>query len=176
MGWVNQHESTGRCFFDYFISNDSIADFLSAFPAGVNVGATWDRNLAYLRGLAMGAEWKGKGADVLLRPAVGPLGRFPDGGRNWEGFSPDPYLSGEMVGPTIRGIQENGIMATVKHYIANEQEHFRQTTEAQQILNVSISEPISSNLDDKTMHEIYLWYDPCNLFLLKQTTLLQTNH
>jgi len=45
----------------------------------------------------MGEEFRGKGVDVQLGPAVGPLGRFPDGGRNWEGFSPDPYLAGVSV-------------------------------------------------------------------------------
>lgn len=61
-----------------------------------------------------------------------------------EGFSPDPYLTGALIAPTIQGIQDTGVMACTKHYIGNEQEHFRQS--------------ISSNIDDKTMHELYLWY------------------
>lgn len=63
-----------------------IADYNSAFPAGVNVAATWDRGLAYARGAAMGVEAREKGVDVLLGPVAGPLGRSPEGGRNWEGF------------------------------------------------------------------------------------------
>ena len=61
-------------------------DYNSVFPAGVNVAATFDRGLAYARGQAMGAEHRGKGSDVQLGPVAGPLGRAPEGGRNWEGF------------------------------------------------------------------------------------------
>lgn len=62
------------------------ADFNSVFPAGVNIAATFDRGLAYARGQAMGAEHQMKGSDVQLGPVAGPLGRSPEGGRNWEGF------------------------------------------------------------------------------------------
>ncbi len=58
----------------------------SAFPAGINVGATFSRRLMRLRGEAMGEGFYGKGIDVQLGPAGGPLGRVPQGGRNWEGF------------------------------------------------------------------------------------------
>jgi len=102
------------------------ADYVSAFPAGVNVAATWDRNLAYARGYAMGSEHRQKGVDVQLGPVCGPLGRVPEGGRNWEGFAPDPYLTGQLIAPTIQGIQSAGVIACTKHYILNEQEHFRQ--------------------------------------------------
>ena len=71
-----------------------LADYVSAFPAGVNVAATWDRGLAYARGAAMGVEFREKGVDVQLGPAAGPLGRAPESGRNWEGFrfAFDPFL------------------------------------------------------------------------------------
>ena len=131
-------------------------DYNSAFPAGINVAATWDKQLAYLRGQAMGQEFSDKGIDVQLGPAAGPLGRHPDGGRNWEGFSPDPVLTGVLFAESIRGIQDAGVIATAKHYIANEQEHFRQTPEAAG-LGFDISDTLSSNIDDKTMHELYLW-------------------
>lgn len=64
-------------------------DFASAFSAGVTVAATWDRKLFYQRGYDMGTEHKLKGVDVQLGPVVGPIGRAPEGGRNWEGFSPE---------------------------------------------------------------------------------------
>ncbi|KAL8825166.1 MAG: hypothetical protein Q9191_004575 [Dirinaria sp. TL-2023a] len=131
-------------------------DFNSVFPAGVNVAATWDRGLAYARGQAMGAEHRGKGVDAQLGPVAGPLGRSPEGGRNWEGFSPDPVLTGIMFAQTIQGIQSSGVMATGKHYIANEQEHFRQAPEAANF-GFKINDSISSNVDDRTMHELYLW-------------------
>lgn len=73
-----------------------LADYASVFPAGLTVAASWDRDLAHRRGQEMGMEFKGKGANVILGPVAGPLGRSAYGGRNWEGFSPDPYLTGVM--------------------------------------------------------------------------------
>lgn len=64
----------------------------SVFPSGQSVAATFDKGLFYARGHAMGEENKKKGVTVLLGPVAGPLGRFPEGGRNWEGFSPDPRI------------------------------------------------------------------------------------
>ncbi|KAL1613847.1 hypothetical protein SLS54_010253 [Diplodia seriata] len=131
-------------------------DYNSAFTSGGTIAASFDRRLWYKRGNDMGAEFAGKGIDVLLGPVVGPLGRTPTGGRNWEGFSPDPVLSGIAVAETVKGIQDAGVIACTKHYILNEQEHFRQAPESQDY-GVNITESISSNIDDKTMHELYLW-------------------
>ncbi|KUJ20982.1 beta-glucosidase 1 precursor [Mollisia scopiformis] len=131
-------------------------DWNSVFSSGQSVAATFDRGLMYQRGYAMGQEHKGKGVTVQLGPVAGPLGRAPEGGRNWEGFSPDPYLTGVGIAQTIMGIQDAGIIACAKHYIGNEQEHFRQQPEAQSY-GYNISEAISSNIDDTTMHELYLW-------------------
>lgn len=61
------------------------ADENSAFPAGMNVAATWSTRLMKTRGNAMGTEHRGKGVDVQLGPVAGPIGRVPEGGRNWEG-------------------------------------------------------------------------------------------
>lgn len=72
------------------------ADYASAFPAGLTVAASWDKDLAHQRGYEMGMEFKLKGAHVILGPVAGPLGRSGYGGRNWEGFSPDPYLTGVL--------------------------------------------------------------------------------
>ncbi|TDZ33593.1 putative beta-glucosidase E [Colletotrichum spinosum] len=127
------------------------ADNATALPAGVTVGATWNRELMYERGKAHGQEARGKGINVLLGPCVGPLGRAPAGGRNWEGFGSDPYLQGIAAAETIRGIQEEGVMATIKHFVANEQEHFRQSWEW------GLPNGISSNIDDRTLHELYVW-------------------
>lgn len=83
-------------------------DFNSAFSAGVTTAATWDRQLIYQRGFDMGSEHRDKGVDVQLGPVVGPLGRAPEGGRNWEGFSDDPYLAGQAVMATVQGMQDAG--------------------------------------------------------------------
>ncbi|KAF2130834.1 glycoside hydrolase family 3 protein [Dothidotthia symphoricarpi CBS 119687] len=127
------------------------ADNITAFPAGITVGATWNKELMYQRGKAHGKEARLKGVNVLLGPAMGPFGRMPAGGRNWEGFGSDPVLQGIAAAQTIKGIQDEGVMATAKHYVANEQEHFRQAWEW------GIPNAISSNIDDRTLHEIYVW-------------------
>jgi beta-glucosidase len=61
-----------------------------------------------------------------------------------QGFSPDPVLTGVAMTETIKGIQDSGVIACAKHYVMNEQEHYRDF--------------IHANVDDKTMHELYLWY------------------
>jgi beta-glucosidase len=93
------------------------AVYASVFPAGVSAAASWDRVLVRQRGAYLGAEFRGKGAHVALGPAVGPLGRSPFGGRNWEGFSPDAYLSGVLVEESVRGLQSAGVQACTKHFI-----------------------------------------------------------
>ncbi|OCB86078.1 hypothetical protein A7U60_g6976 [Sanghuangporus baumii] len=127
------------------------ADHATAFPAGVTVGATWNRDLMYQHGRLHGREARMKGVHVILGPAMGPLGRMPGGGRNWEGFGADPVLQGVAAYQTIKGIQEEGVVATAKHYILNEQEHFRQAFEW------GLPNALSVNIDDRTLHEIYLW-------------------
>lgn len=130
------------------------ATYASVFPAGLTAAASWDTELMFLRGLYLGAEFKGKGSHVGLGPVVGPLGRSPYGGRNWEGFSPDPYLTGVAAERTIQGMQQSGVQACLKHFIGNEQETQRNPTRSR---NGQTIEAISSNIDDRTMHELYLW-------------------
>ena len=127
------------------------SDHSTAFPAGITVGATWNRDLMYRRGRAHGKEARLKGVNVILGPAMGPLGKMPAAGRNWEGFGSDPVLQGVAAAHTIKGIQEEGVIATAKHFILNEQEHFRRTTEW------GLPHALSANIDDRTLHELYLW-------------------
>ncbi|KAG1747118.1 glycoside hydrolase family 3 protein [Suillus paluster] len=116
------------------------AHFATVFPAGIQVASTWNRVLMRARGLALGQEFKGNGVNIALGPMMN-MGRIAQGGRNWEGFGADPFLTGESAYETILGLQQGGVQATAKHFINNEQEHFR--TEE------------SSNVDDRTQHEIY---------------------
>lgn len=125
------------------------ADNVTAFPDGITVGATFDKALMYQRGVAIGQENRGKGVNVWLGPTVGPIGRKPKGGRNWEGFGADPVLQAVGARETIKGVQEQGVIATIKHFIANEQEMYRMYNPFQYAY--------SSNLDDRTMHEVYAW-------------------
>ncbi|KAL2864308.1 beta-glucosidase [Aspergillus lucknowensis] len=128
-------------------------DLVNAYASGLHVGAAWNRDLAYQRAHYMGAEFRRKGANVALGPVIGPTGRIARGGRNWEGFSNDPYLSGALVGETVSGMQEN-VIACVKHFVANEQETSRNPP---LLLEGSYNQSLSSNIDDRTMHEVYMW-------------------
>ncbi|KAK9490981.1 glycosyl hydrolase family 3 N terminal domain-containing protein [Lipomyces doorenjongii] len=130
------------------------ATYASLFPAGLTAAASWDKGLIYSRGLYMGAEFKAKGAHIALGPVAGPLGRSGYGGRGWEGFSPDPYLTGIAMEHTISAMQKSGVQATAKHFIGNEQETQRNPSTSQ---NNTTIEAVSSNIDDRTMHELYLW-------------------
>lgn len=124
------------------------ADFVNAYPAGLHVGASWNKKLARQRAEYMGAEFRRKGVSIALGPVVGPIGKIAEGGRNWEGFGADPYLAGVFGSVSIEGLQEH-VIACVKHFIANEQETMRNPSHHNQSL--------SANPDDKTMHELYLW-------------------
>ncbi|KAI1608280.1 beta-glucosidase [Exophiala viscosa] len=130
------------------------ATYASVFPAGLTTAASWDRSLMYQRGFLMGTEFKNKGAHVALGPVVAPLGRSAYDGRNWEGFSPDPYLTGVAAEETITGMQDTGLQACLKHFIGYEQETQRNPSLSAD--NITI-ESVSSNIDDRTIHELYLW-------------------
>ncbi|THZ26006.1 putative beta-glucosidase [Aureobasidium pullulans] len=133
------------------------ASKVNGYPAQLHIGASWNRSLAYDRALHLGQEFKTKGVNVLLGPVAGPLGRIATGGRNWEGFSNDPYLAGSLIAPTISGMQKS-VIACVKHFIANEQETNRSPF-LQGFLGglINLNNSVSSNVDDRTMHELYLW-------------------
>ena len=139
---------SGMCFEDApsGVGDDTL--WSTAFPPGIHIAATWDRDLFYRRASAIGQEFRGKGIHFALGPMMN-IDRNARHGRNWEGFGSDPYLSGENAFFYIEGVQDQGVVATAKHFICNEQETHRQ--------DGSLHRSYSSNLDDKTMHEIYLW-------------------
>lgn len=124
-------------------------EFVSSFPAQISVGATFDKDLMYRYGEALGQEYRGKGINIALLPVAGPLGRVARGGRNWEGFGADPYLSGAGMHAVTTGLQDQGVMAEAKHFLLNEQEWRRNPG--------SMGESISSNADDRTIHELYVF-------------------
>jgi len=111
---------------------------ITAFPAGITTGATWNKDLMYERGVAIGQEFRGKGANFYLGPSVGSLGRQPRGGRSWESFGSDPVLQGIAGAETIKGVQEQGVISTLKHFLANEQEVYRMYNPVQQAYSADI--------------------------------------
>ncbi len=114
---------------------------VTAFPAPVGIAASWDTALMNQYGQALGAEEYGKGANVALAPTVNIL-RNPQWGRSFESLGEDPYLTSQMGVADIKGIQSQNVIATVKHYDANNQEYDRGT--------------VSANVDERTLHEIYM--------------------
>jgi len=113
----------------------------TAYPAPITLAASWDEPLALEFGDAIGRDSRARGVHIWLGPGVN-LTRQPHGGRNFEYFGEDPHLTARMAVGVIRGVQSRGVVATVKHFIANEQEHDRHT--------------VSSELDERTLREVYL--------------------
>lgn len=93
----------------------------ACFPACVSLAATFNRGLSRQVGKALGQEAITKGAYVLLGPTV-CCHRSPLGGRNFEAFSEDPFLSGALASEYVKGLQGERVAATVKHFLANEQD------------------------------------------------------
>lgn len=113
----------------------------TALPSPIAAAATWDRALAREYGAIAGEESKAIGNGLLEAPTINIV-RIPQNGRTFEGYGEDPYLAGEMSVANIIGIQGAGIIANVKHYIANNQETDRFA--------------INEEIDERTMREIYL--------------------
>src|SRR5664280_2336214 len=116
-------------------------DSATFFPTGSALAATWNPDLAYLLGTALGEEAKTRGKDVLLGPAIN-ITRIPTGGRTYEYLGEDPLLSARLAVGYIKGVQDRGVAACVKHFALNNQETNRGR------VNVIV--------DERTMREIYL--------------------
>lgn len=112
-----------------------------SFPSGIALAATWDPKLAFLYGEALGREARARGIHIQLGPGVN-IARTPLNGRNFEYFGEDPFLTGKLSSEWIRGLQSQGVAATVKHYVGNDTEWRRME--------------IESVMNEQTLREIYL--------------------
>ncbi len=110
-------------------------------PSATALSASWDRAIAKRYGAAAAVEARRKGVDVVLGPTIN-LHRSPLGGRHFEAFSEDPVLTGDLAASYVEGVQENGVAATPKHYIANDYETDRFTA--------------STEVSDRALRELYL--------------------
>ncbi|MCK7531706.1 MAG: hypothetical protein MZV63_12100 [Marinilabiliales bacterium] len=119
----------------------SMASPSVAHRSGIALGATWNPELVEKVGNVLADELKAKGAHILLAPTVN-IHRTPIAGRNFECYSEDPFLSGMIASAYINGIQDKGVGACIKHFVANDQEYERFS--------------ISSEVDERTLREIYL--------------------
>ena len=111
------------------------------FPPAAALAASWNEELIYEMGEALGIECRAENVDVLLGPGAN-IKRSPLCGRNFEYFSEDPYLSSRLAKAHITGLQSKGVGASIKHFAANNQETRRLT--------------INAKVDERTLREIYL--------------------
>ena len=113
----------------------------TAFPATIASCATWNREIMDTAGQAYAQEWRSRGIHFMLAPGVN-IYRASKSGRNFEYFGEDPFLASEMVVPFIKAVQKGGVIATIKHFAANDQEFDRYS--------------VSTQVDERTLREIYL--------------------
>lgn len=113
----------------------------TAFPSALSLAASWNKNLAEKTGAMYAQEWRARGIHFLLAPGVNNY-RASKGARNFEYFGEDPYLASEMVVPFIKAVQDGGVIATIKHFAANDQEFDRYT--------------VSTEVSERALQEIYL--------------------
>jgi beta-glucosidase len=112
----------------------------TAFPAGIAMAATWDPDMIAQEGKVIAQEVKALGRDMILGPTVN-IARQPLWGRNFEGYGEDPYLASRLAVGYIKGVQGEGVIASVKHFAANNQEFERHR--------------IDEKIDERTLYEIY---------------------
>ena len=112
-----------------------------SWQASINTASTFNKSLMYEVGKAQGKEFREKGINVALGPAMN-IQRNPQGGRIWECYGDDPFLSGFVATQIIKGIQSNGVIACAKHYVGNDQETNRKNS--------------SSNIKEQALWEIYM--------------------
>jgi beta-glucosidase len=112
-----------------------------AYPGTVGLAASWDTTLAGAFGASVGSDARARGVNIMLGPALN-INRLPMNGRNFEYLSEDPFLAGRFAVAIVRGMQSQGVVATVKHYAANSQETERNT--------------INEIISERALREIYL--------------------
>ncbi|MGC1106718.1 MAG: glycoside hydrolase family 3 C-terminal domain-containing protein [Candidatus Acidiferrales bacterium] len=113
----------------------------TAYAAGIALAASWDSDLARRVGASMGRDARARGVNIVLAPGLN-IYRAPMNGRNFEYFGEDPYLASRMAVSVVEGMQSQGVIATVKHFVANNMEYDRHH--------------INAVVDERTLREIYL--------------------
>ncbi|MGE5315109.1 MAG: glycoside hydrolase family 3 C-terminal domain-containing protein [Acidobacteriota bacterium] len=116
-------------------------DKSTAYPVSAAMAASWDTALVHRIGVALAIDTKAHGRDMLLGPCVN-INRVPQGGRNFESFSEDPYLASRMAVAYVKGVQSKKVITSTKHFACNNQEYERDF--------------IDTRVDERTLHEIYL--------------------
>ena len=113
----------------------------TCFPCGTLIACSWDSDLQYRMGKALGYEGYNTGVDILLAPSMN-IHRNPLGGRNFEYLSEDPLVTGKTASAIVKGVQSEGLCATIKHFAANNCEYYRRTN--------------NSVVGERALREVYL--------------------
>ena len=113
----------------------------ACFPSAISLGSTWNLNLVNQIGIALGEEANAKDVDVLLGPTIN-IHRHPLGGRHFECYSEDPFLTGKIATEYVTGVQSKNVAACLKHFVGNDTEFQRYA--------------VSSNISERALREIYL--------------------
>lgn len=113
----------------------------TAYAAGIALAASWNTDLAQRVGASMGRDARARGVNIVLAPGIN-IYRAPMNGRNFEYYGEDPYLAGRMAVSFVEGMQSQNVIATLKHFVANNMEYGR--------------DDHSSDVDERTLREIYL--------------------
>lgn len=125
----------------YRTNLEDLVGTVTVWPSALSLGATWDRQIVHGTGVALGKEFKGKGANVILGPSIN-VHRYAKGGRNFEYLSgDDPTLGAKLAYQWVDGVQSQNVIACGKHFAGNQQETERDS--------------YNSKVDDKTAFELY---------------------
>ena len=135
-----------------------------SWQASINTAATFNKKLMYNIGKAQGEENKRKGINTMLGPCAN-MQRSPQGGRVWEAYGDDPYLTGICATEVVKGIQDAGVIATLKHFVGNDQETYRKASSSNMDLSVLMDiyiEPFYRAIHDAELGSIMTGYNALN--------------
>ena len=148
-----------------------------SWQSNLNLAATFNKTLMYEVGKAQGEESKEKGINILLGPCVNIM-RTPQAGRVWEAFGEDPFYSGVCASQMIKGIQNAGVIATLKHFVGNDQETYRQASssniEMAPLMDIYV-EPFYRAIHDGNVGSIMAGYNAVNNTYCSESKFLLTN-
>ena len=148
-----------------------------SWQANINLAATFNKKLVYEVGKAQGEESKEKGINVFLAPSVNMM-RTPQSGRVWEAFGDDPFLSGICASEIIKGIQDTGVIATIKHFVGNDQETYRHASssniELGPLMDIYV-EPFYRAIYDANVGSIMAGYNAVNNVYCAENKFLLTD-